>query len=248
MSSADALAALRMWRDTDVRHVLPQIQAPTLVMHHTQDQDVEVAEARYTADQIPGAVFVELPGVDRTPGDLSAVDRFLSSLREEEAVLDRVLATVMFTDVVDSTAQAAEAGDRHWQELMQHHQSDARALLGRYRGTEMNTTGDGFFATFDGPARGIRCAQAIVEATRKLGIQIRAGLHTGEVQLVGDKAEGMAVNIAARVCAHAGSSEVLASHTVKDLVAGSGLEFQDLGEHQLKGVPDTWRLFRVADA
>lgn len=161
-------------------------------------------------------------------------------------MLERVLATVMFTDIVDSTRQAAELGDATWQELMGRHQSTVRALLGRYRGSEMNTTGDGFFATFDGPARGVRCAQAIAAAMQPLGIQIRAGLHTGEVQLVGNKAGGMAVNISARVCAQADASQVLVSHTVKDLVAGSGLHFTDLGEHELKGVPDAWHLFRVA--
>ena len=160
-------------------------------------------------------------------------------------MFDRTLATVLFTDIVDSTATAAELGDRQWQQLVERHHAVVRSLLGRYRGIEVDTAGDGFFATFDGPARAVRCAQAIEEAVRPLGIEVRAGVHTGEVETIGGKAGGIAVAIGARIGARAGASEVWASSTVKDLTAGSGLTFEDTGEHELKGVPDRWRLFRV---
>ena len=243
MGRADAVAALRMWRDTDVRHVLPLIQAPALVMHYAEDQDESIEEGRYIADHIPGAVFAELPGGDHSYGDLAVVDRFLASLRAEEADFDRVLATVLFTDIVDSTAVATKLGDRAWRDLVERHHATVRALLGRYRGAEMDTAGDGFFATFDGPARGVRCAQAITRAVQPLGIEVRAGLHTGEVELVDHKAGGIAVIIGARVGALAGPSQVLVSQTVRDLVAGSGLQFDDHGAHTLKGVPDEWQLY-----
>jgi class 3 adenylate cyclase len=164
---------------------------------------------------------------------------------EEEARFDRVLATVLFTDIVGSTTQAAELGDRRWRELLQRHHAVVRGMLARYRGQEVDTAGDGFLATFDGPARAIRCAQSIAEAVQPLGLEIRAGVHTGEVETIDGKVGGIAVNIGARVGAAAGPSEVLASQTVKDLVAGSGLVFEDRGEHELKGVPDRWRLYRV---
>jgi class 3 adenylate cyclase len=245
LSPADALAADQMWRDTDVRHVLASVQAPTLVMHHADDHIEPVDEGRYVASQIAGATFEELPGADHSIGDLAIVERFLASLRAEQDVFDRVLSTVLFTDIVDSTPSAARLGDHEWLCLLERHESAVRALLGRYRGAEMDTTGDGFFATFDGPARAIRCAQAIVRAIGVLGIEVRAGLHTGEVELVGGKAQGIAVNIGARVCAKAGPSEVLVSQTVRDLVAGSGIEFNDAGEHQLKGLDGSWRLHRA---
>jgi class 3 adenylate cyclase len=248
LSRADALAADQMWRDTDVRHVLPSIQAPTLVMHHADDRVEPAEEGRYVASQITGAVYHELRGADHTTGDVAIVERFLSSLRAEQEVFDRLLATVLFTDIVDSTRLAARLGDHEWLTAMERHQTAVRALLGRYRGTEMDTAGDGFFATFDGPARAIRCAQAIVQAVGALGIEVRAGLHTGEIELVNEKAQGIAVNIGARVCAQAGPSEVLVSHTVTDLVAGSGIAFDDTGEHELKGLDGRWRLYRALSA
>jgi class 3 adenylate cyclase len=170
---------------------------------------------------------------------------FLDSIRAEKAVFDRVLATVLFTDIVDSTERAATMGDRAWREMLVRHHATVRAMLGRYRGREVDTAGDAFFATFDGPARAIRCAAAISEAVRTLGIEIRAGLHTGEVELEGNEVRGIAVHIGARVGALAGPSEVLVSQTVKDLVAGSGLTFEDAGEHDMKGIPDRWRVYRV---
>jgi class 3 adenylate cyclase len=169
----------------------------------------------------------------------------VSEIREEEATFDRALATVLFTDIVGSTERAADMGDRAWHELVERHHAVVRAMLGRYRGREVDTAGDGFFATFDGPARAIRCANAIVEGVRTLGLEIRAGLHTGEVEIVGDSVRGLAVHIGARVGASAGPGEVVVSQTVKDLVAGSGLAFEDAGEHELKGVPDRWHLYRV---
>ncbi|MGZ8650715.1 MAG: alpha/beta fold hydrolase [Actinomycetota bacterium] len=248
LSRGDAVANERMFRDIDVRRVLPLIQSPTLVQHFADDQVESVEEGRYIATHIPGATFVELPGTDHAMlGDLVALDHFLDSLREDEEVFDRVLATVLFTDIVGSTARSAELGDRAWGELLHRHHAAVRALLGRFRGTEVDTAGDGFFATFDGPARAVRCARAIIEAVRALGLEVRAGIHTGEVTNRGPDVHGIAVHIGARVGALAGPSEVLVSQTVKDLVAGSGLAFEDAGEHDLKGVPDRWRLYRVTD-
>jgi len=178
----------------------------------------------------------------------AAIESFLASITEEEADFDRVLATVLFTDIVGSTEQASRLGDRRWKELVEQHHRAIRALLARYRGNEIDTAGDGFFASFDGPARAVRCALAIIEAVRPLGIEIRAGLHTGEIQTTGDKIGGLAVNIGARVGSTAQASEVLVSQTVKDLTAGSGLAFKDAGEHELKGIPDRWRLYRAARA
>ena len=247
MSKADALLATRMWRDTDVRHVLPLIQAPTLVFHHQRIEAETVEEQRYVARHIPGARFVELERADLSWAELFAhLDPFLASLQAEEKEFDRTLATVLFTDIVASTERSAELGDAAWRGLLDEHNATVRAMIGRYRGREVKTMGDGFFATFDGPARGVRCARAIVEGTKDLGIEVRAGLHTGEVTLQGDDVAGLGVVIGARVGATAGPSEVLVSQTVKDLVAGSGLSFEDAGEHELKGVPDRWRLYRVA--
>jgi class 3 adenylate cyclase len=246
MGRADAVAANRMWRDIDVRHVLPLIQAPTLVMHYVDDLMESIDEGRSIASHIAGARLAELPGRDHGPGDLPTVDDFLMSLRDEDAEFERVLATVLFTDIVDSTAHAVRLGDREWHALVDRHHAVVRALLGRYRGTEVDTAGDGFFATFDGPARAVRCAQLLVDAVRPLGIEIRAGLHTGEVDLSGPKASGIAVNVGARVSAVAGPSEVLVSRTVTDLVAGSGLAFDPVGERELKGLDGAWQLFRVA--
>ena len=244
----------RMWTSVDVRSVLTAIRVPTLLALRTggalPEEDPE-AEARYLADRIPGARLSILPG-DGSPvflGDqeevVGTVEAFVRSVREEEAELDRVLATVLFTDIVGSTERAAELGDRAWRELVERHHLIIRSMLGRYRGTEVDTAGDGFFATFDGPARAARCALAIVDAVRPLGIEVRAGVHTGEVETTGEKVGGIAVHIGARIGALARCSEVLASSTVKDLVAGSGLTFQDRGEHDLKGVPDRWHLYRV---
>jgi class 3 adenylate cyclase len=176
---------------------------------------------------------------------IAAIEAFLDGVGDAESSLDRALATVLFTDIVDSTARATALGDQAWRATVERHHRAIRAMLARYRGTEVDTAGDGFFATFDGPARAVRCAQACVEAVRSLGLEIRAGLHTGEVEMIDGKAGGIAVNIGARVGAKAGASEVLVSQTVKDLVAGSGLRFEGGGEYELKGIPDRWRLFRV---
>jgi class 3 adenylate cyclase len=234
----------------DIRDVLPTVHVPTLVLHRTGDEDNPVEAGRDLADRIAGARFVEIPGIDSYPwaGDqeplLAEVQAFVTGSRPAEAS-DRVLATVLFTDIVGSTERAATLGDAKFKELLTRHHSAVRAELERCRGREVDTAGDGFLATFDGPARAVRCAQAIVEAVRPFGIEIRAGVHTGEIELEGDDVRGIAVHIGARVGALAGPSEVLVSQTVKDLVAGSGLTFEDAGEHELKGVPDRWRLYRV---
>jgi pimeloyl-ACP methyl ester carboxylesterase len=242
-----------MFLDIDVRHVLPTISVPTLVLHKRGDRVVSVHGARWMASQIPGARMIEFPGVDHSfgvPGGedftplIDAVEEFITGVKP---VLepDRVLATVMFTDIVSSTERAATLGDRGWHELLERHQATVRAELARFRGTEVNTTGDGFLATFDGPARGIRCGQAIVEELRKVGLEVRVGLHSGEIERLGDDVAGIGVHIASRVGALAGAGEVLVSETVKGLVAGSGITFAERGEHELKGVPDRWRLFAV---
>ena len=239
-SPGDASAHDRINRDTDVRHVLPLIHAPTLVIHRTGDRVEPVEAGRYIADHIPGATFLELPAGDHIwPLDdvVNHVTRFIRSIEAQEAEFDRVLATVLFTDIVDSTAKAADLGDRAWRELLERHHTTVRAMLARYRGREIDTAGDGFFATFDGPARAVHCAQAIVSAVRPLSLEVRTGIHTGEVETIDEKAGGMAVIVGARVAALAGPSEVLVSSTVKDLVAGSGLLFEDRGERSLKGVP-----------
>jgi class 3 adenylate cyclase len=235
--------------ETDVREILPTIRVPTLVLHRVGDRAVPIANGRYIAEHIPGATLVELSGAAHGPPagtDVAeAVRDFLIELRREEAELDRVLATVLFTDIVNSTAAGAAMGDRAWTELRGQHDRVVRANLARFRGREIKTMGDGFLATFDGPARGVRCAEAIATGVKPLGIEIRAGLHTGEVALDGDDVAGLGVTIGARVGAMAGASEVLVSQTVKDLVAGSGLTFEDAGEHELKGVPGRWHLYRV---
>jgi class 3 adenylate cyclase len=245
----DAASWLEVDWETDVREILPTIRVPTLVLHRVGDRAVPIANGRYIAEHIPGATLVELPGAAHGPPagtDVAeAVGDFLMQLRREEAEFDRVLATVLFTDIVDSTAAGASMGDRAWTELRGQHDRVVRANLAHFRGREIKTMGDGFLATFDGPARGVRCAEAIAREVRPLGIEIRAGLHTGEVALDGDDVAGLGVTIGARVGAMAGASEVLVSQTVKDLVAGSGLTFEDAGEHELKGVPDRWRLYRV---
>jgi class 3 adenylate cyclase len=249
-SPGAALALYRMNIEIDVRSVLPVIRVPTLILHRTGDQLIDVRGSRYMAEQIPGAKYVELPGVDHLPavGDadvlVAEIQEFLTGVRPAEEA-DSVLATVMFADIVGSTEQAVALGDRRWRDLLESYQDAARRELARFRGREVDTAGDGFFASFDGPARAIRCACAIRKTTASLGIAIRAGVHTGECQLSGDKISGIAVHTGARVAESAGPGEVLVSSTVRDLVAGSGLRFVDRGVHVLKGIPGEWRLFAV---
>jgi class 3 adenylate cyclase len=250
-------AELHRWFDVDVRDVLPTIQVPTLVLSDRDGEyEVPPETGRFVADRIPASKLVEQSsagGIYRfhwyARADLitEEVERFLAELREEETSFDRVLATVLFTDIVGSTDQAAALGDHEWRNLLERHHGTIRTLLARYRGREIDTAGDGFFASFDGPARAVRCARALVAAVRPLGIEIRAGLHTGEVETIDDKVGGLAVAIGARVASLAGPGEVLVSSTVKDLTAGSGLVFEDAGERDLKGVPDRWHLFRVIE-
>ena len=248
-SPESAIAMQRAMAAADVRAVLPLIQVPTLVLHSALPDSV--GQAGYTASMIPGAERTEIPAMEWLPFWSSAepviehTRRFIQKIRTEESTLDRVLATVLFTDIVGSTTKAVEMGDRAWTALLERHHGVVRAMLRRYRGSEVDTAGDGFFATFDGPARGVRCAEAIVDAVRPLGLEVRAGLHTGEVETIDGKVGGIAVNIGARVGALAGASEVLVSGTVKDLVAGAGLAFADLGEHDLKGIDEAWRIYRV---
>ena len=250
-SPGAAAALMRMNTQIDVRDVLPAIQAPTLILHRRDDLDASVEEGRWMAGQIPGAKFVELPGdahtlwAGNTDEIVDEVEEFLTGARRGLEP-DRVLATVLFTDIVGSTAKATELGDRRWREILERHHSIVRQQLARYDGREVDTAGDGFLATFDGPARAIRCASAIQRAVPVIGLEVRAGLHTGECELHGEKVAGVAVHTGARVLGHAGPGEVLVSQTVKDLVAGSGIEFQDRGTHQLKGVPGDWRLYSVA--
>ena len=248
---ASPRAALTLARTNtliDVRDILPTIRVPTLVLHRTGDRDVSVEEGRYIAERIPGATFVELPGHDHLVfvGDqdalLDEIEEFLTGVRRGPEP-DRVLATVLFTDLVGSTERAAELGDRRWRDLLERHNAIVRRALGRFRGREVDAAGDGFLATFDGPARAIRCARWIADELGRLGLAVRAGLHTGECELVDGSVRGIAVHIGARVAGKAGPGEVLVSSTVKDLVAGSGIAFDDRGEHELKGVPGRWRLF-----
>jgi pimeloyl-ACP methyl ester carboxylesterase/class 3 adenylate cyclase len=240
-----------MFLDIDVRAILPTIQVPTLVLHRRGDRVVNRRAGEELASQIPGARYVELPGIDHLPwaGDSDAVlgeiEEFLTGARSVPEP-DRVLATVMFTDIVGSTERAAELGDARWRELLAAHQAEVRRELERFRGREVKTLGDGSLATFDGPARAIRCGRAIAEAARSLGLDVRIGLHCGEVELMDEDVGGIAVHIAARVGALAAGGEVLVSGTVKDLVAGSGISFEDRGAKQLKGISDEWRLFAVA--
>jgi pimeloyl-ACP methyl ester carboxylesterase len=247
-SPGAAAALLRMNSYIDVRDVLPTIQVPTLVLHRTGDHDVDVAEGRYLASKIPGTKFVELPGNDHwisagnTDEIADEIEEFLTGTRPVPQP-DRVLATVLFTDIVASTERAAELGDSRWRELLSTHDAAVRRELARFRGREVDTAGDGFLATFDGPARAVRCAQTIGDSVRQLGVDVRAGIHTGECELDGPKIRGIAVHTGARVASLAGPGEVLISKTVKDLVAGSGLEFEDRGVHELKGVPGEWQLY-----
>jgi class 3 adenylate cyclase/pimeloyl-ACP methyl ester carboxylesterase len=237
----------RIWHQTDVRGVLPSVQAPTLLIARAMYPDsVELTE--YVASLMPDAVVAQIAGdyvPDNTEPILDIVRGFLGAERSHPE-LDAILSTVMFTDIVGSTERQAELGNRAWRDLVLRHHAIIRGALERWRGVENDTAGDGFYATFDGPARAIRCAQEVVEAVRPLGIEVRAGVHTGECELIEGKPAGLTVSIGARVAAHAGASEVLVSQTVKDLVAGSGLSFEDAGERELKGVPDRWRLYRVS--
>jgi len=250
-SPGAALALARMNAQIDVRDILPAVRLPTLVVHRASDPQSPIGGARYLAERIAGAKLVETAGDDHLPwvGDsdaiLDATEEFLTG---ERHVLepDRVLATLVFTDIVGSTDLAAAVGDRRWRELLDSHHAAVRRELARYRGREVHTAGDGFLATFDGPARAARCAVAIAQAVRPLGLEIRAGVHTGEVELMGDDIGGIAVHTGARVASEAGPGEVLVSSTVRDLVAGSGIAFEDRGVRTLKGVPGEWRLYAVA--
>jgi class 3 adenylate cyclase len=239
----DGAEMFRVVFDTDLRDVLSAIAVPTLVV--ARRQSGTLSQSRYVADHINGAKYLEVPADSHLPDLLDAVEAFVTG-RLPEVPLDRVLATVLFTDIVDSTAQAATLGDRAWRYRLDEHDAMVRRHMARFRGREIKTMGDGFLATFDGPARAIRCGCAIRDEARQLGIDVRAGLHTGEIELLGDDIGGVAVNIGARVAALAGPAEVLVSRTVTDLVAGSGIAFEDRGEHELKGVPGLWRLFAVA--
>ena len=242
----------RMNAEIDVRPILPTIRVPTVVLHRREDH-IPIDGARWMAEQIPGARFVELPGGPHMAylGDwesvVAAIREFVEPICLESAhPYDSVLATVLFTDLVGSTAKAVELGDRRWRELLEQHHARIRSQLALFRGIELDTAGDGFFARFDGPARAIRCACAIRDAVTDLGLEVRAGLHTGECEVVDGKVAGVAVSIGARVAAHAESGEVLVSQTVRDIVAGSGIEFDDRGTHELKGIPGEWHLYSVA--
>ena len=235
---------------TDVRHVLPTIRVPTLVLHRRDDSFLKVEHSRYLAEHIPGARYVELEGSDSlfSVGDADAligeIEEFLTGARQVREP-DRVLATVLFTDIVGSTERAAEMGDSDWRSLLERHDALVRAEVERHRGHTVKSTGDGVLATFDGPARAVRAATSIGDAVRRLGVEIRAGLHTGELEMLDDDVGGLAVHIGARVMGKARAGEVLVSSTVKDLVVGSGLDFSERGEHELRGVPGEWRLFAV---
>jgi class 3 adenylate cyclase len=250
-SPATAAAVVRTLFQLDLRDVLPTIQAPTLIIHRSKNPLVTVENGRYLAEHIPGARFVEVPGADYTVpiGDVDAVldeiEEFLTGTRGKGVDTDRFLATVLFTDIVQSTARAAEAGDHRWSELLDAHDDLARRQLARYQGRLVKMTGDGLVATFDGPARAIRGALAIRDGLRRMGMEIRGGVHTGEIERRGEDVHGIGVHIAARVQALAQPGEVLVSRTVKDLVAGSGIGFTDRGTHRLKGVPEEWQLFAV---
>jgi class 3 adenylate cyclase len=245
------LALFRANYETDVRDILATIQVPTLVLHRAGDRTVRVAAGRYLAEHIPGARYRELPGIDHHVLDQETMDILADEIEEfitgarRRPEPDRVLATVMFTDIVGSTERAAQLGDQRWRELLKSYYEVLRKELAAFRGREVDTSGDGLLATFDGPARAIRCAGAAREKVRQLGLEVRTGLHTGECELTGGRVSGIAVHIGARVASAANPAEVLVSSTVKDLVAGSGIQFADRGMHTLKGVPGEWRLFAV---
>ena len=247
-SPAAVIALMRMNSQIEISGILPAVRVPTLVLHRREDQVVDVAGGRDVAANIPGAKLVELPGVDHIfyVGEgaekiSDAIEEFLTGA-PARIEADRMLATVLFTDIVGSTEKAASLGDQRWHNLLDDHHATIRRVLARFRGHEVKTTGDGFLATFDGPPRGVRCACAIAEEIKSLGIEVRAGLHTGECEMIGDDVGGIAVHIGARVAALAGPSEVLVSSTVRDLVAGSGLRFKDHSTQSLKGIPGEWRI------
>jgi class 3 adenylate cyclase len=252
-SPRGALALFQQYRQLDSRAALDAISAPTLVLQRDRDRLAPRRWSRYLAERIPGARYVELPGEDHVfftedqDAILDEAEEFLTGERREREP-ERVLATVLFGDIVDSTRRAAELGDRRWRDLMESHDALVRRQVERHQGRLVKTMGDGFLATFDGPARAIRCARAVEDGARSLGVELRAGLHTGECEVVGSDVGGIAVNIGARVGASAGPGEVLVSSTVKDLVVGSGIRFADHGEHELKGVPGSWRLYAVEAA
>ena len=249
-SPGAAAAIMKMNREIDVRNILPATRVPMLILHRTAERVLDVRHARYMAQHIPSAKLIELEGEDHQPwlGDsdaiLNEIEKFLTG-KQQVLEPDRVLATVLFTDIVASTERAAALGDRPWRELLEAFYAKVREVLKQYRGREINTTGDGFLAAFDGPARAIRCAGAICDALHPLKLEVRCGVHTGECELVGNDLAGIAVHTGARVAGHADPGEVLVSQTVRDLVAGSGLSFKDRGMHALKGVPNEWRLFRA---
>lgn len=246
-------ALIRMAHETDARHTLPVIRVPTLILHRDGDRVAHVEGARYIAERIRGAKYVEVRGRDHFPwvgdtdGILDEIEEFVTGIRRGPEP-DRVLATVMFTDIVGATERAVGLGDRRWRDLLNRHHAVIREQLAYFRGREIDTAGDGFLAVFDGPARAIRCADAIVREVRRLGLEVRVGLHTGECEILGDKLSGIAMHTGARVAAIAGAGEVLVSSTVKDLVAGSGILFEDRGVQPLKGIPGEWHLYAVAPA
>lgn len=242
-----------MFLDTDVREAVPLIQVPTLILHRRGDMAVNIGAARWLAERIEGSRKVELEGVDHFPwvGDsaraVAEIQTFLTGVGPVP-VVERALATVMFTDIVSSTDQLSELGDARWRELLEEHHEMVRGSLERFGGHEVKTTGDGFLATFDGPTRGVQCAHAVLAEAPSLGLELRAGLHTGEIELIGDDIGGLAVHIAARISALAASGKVLVSRTVRDLIVGSGIELEPLGRRTLKGVPDEWEVYEVAGA
>jgi pimeloyl-ACP methyl ester carboxylesterase len=242
---------MRLNSQIDITDILPTVNVPTLIIHRKDDVTVNVEGGRLLAERIPNAKYVELPGVDHMPMVGENPNRILDEMAQfltgEWGPIETecILATVLFTDITDSTKQAADLGDQRWRDLLENHHSRVRGELNHFRGKEIDTAGDGFFATFDGPARGIRCACAIRDSVSSLGLSLRAGLHTGECELMGEKVSGLAVHIGARVMEKSNPGEVFVSSTVKDLVAGSGLRFNDRGKHALKGIPGEWRLFLV---
>jgi class 3 adenylate cyclase len=242
-----AEAFMRMAFDIDIRDILPAVRVPTLILHSEGDRMCHVENARYQSRVIPNARYVEMFGADHVPW--FEPDRTIEEIREfmtgrrVPATPNRVLTTVLFTDIVGSTDRAIQMGDNSWRDLLETHGTEVRSQLERFRGIEVNTTGDGFLATFDGPARAIQCGKEIGQQVRKLGLEVRAGVHTGEVERLGDDIAGIAVHIGARIASIAGPGEVLVSGTVRDLVAGSGFEFDDRGTHELRGVPGEWRVF-----
>jgi pimeloyl-ACP methyl ester carboxylesterase len=249
-SPGAAVALGRMNTAIDIRQLLSAIRVPTLILHRTGDRDIDVRGSRWMAGQIAGAKYVELPGDDHLPwvggqdGILDEVEEFLTGVRRGPDP-DRVLATILFTDIIDSTQRASELGDRGWRDLLEQHHRVVRAELERYRGREIDNAGDGFCASFDGPARAIRCALAIREDLHRIGLDVRAGIHTGECEVLHDKLAGVAIHVAARIAASGGRGEVRVSGTVCDLVAGSGIAFQHLGPTALKGLPGVWQLLKV---